>query len=589
MNRQAAGLVADGGGPFAASAATFLPLLQKAFTIPGIDERACAALAEKLAQHNFNLVVAGEFKRGKSTVINALLGTDLLPAGVVPLTSVVTLVSYGDTPGATVTFDDGETRAIALDALPDYVTEPGNPHNAKRVLHVAVDFPAAWLKGGIHLVDTPGIGSVHRHNTDVTYRYLPEADAVVFVASADQPVSGAELDFLVDIRRYAAKVFCLLNKVDYLTEVEQSQSLEFVTATLREALGAPVPVFAISARLALQGRTNNDPALLARSGLPAFSESLQRFLMDDGGAAWLASLSQHLLRLLAETRLAIELEVRGLSLPLQALEANLQAFTIRQRESLQANTDLDALLDADTRRLIKDRMEPDLEEFKNALVARLETALGGWYEELRAQGSNALRTGLEQRLVLEVRREFDAWRAREEVAVGTVFDSICGRFWRRIQDTVDELLRYSAELFAIPFVGVPTESLWQSSSGFYYKFWQEPPGLMLLTNSLIRILPGFLGHPLILRQAQQRAAELADMQSGRLRYDLEERIKQSLQIFRRDIRERMDTTVAAIESAIEKGRTLRLAGEGATTARRHELGAALIAIQALESRLKTNA
>ena len=114
-----------------------------------------------------------------------------------------------------------------------------------------------------------------------------------------------------------------------------------------------------------------------------------------------------------------------------------------------------------------------------------------------------------------VRHAYDTWRAEEDAAVGTAFEHLCDRFWHQIQRTVDELLRYSAELFAIPFTAIGAGSLWRNRSGFYYKFWQEPPGLMLLTNGFVRLLPGILGHPIILRQSRQRAAELADMQSGR--------------------------------------------------------------------------
>lgn len=560
--------------------------MEEAAAIPGIAAQPLAALREKVAEHVFNLVVAGEFKRGKSTVINTMLGADLLPTGGVPLTSVVTLLHYGNPPGVTVVFDNGETRAVPLETLPDYVTERGNPKNAKGVREVAVTFPAEWLKGGIRLVDTPGTGSVHRHNTEVTYRYLPHADAVIFVTSADQPVSRAELDFLADIRRYAGKVFCLFNKTDYLNEAEQAESVAFATGALREALGAQVPVFPVSARLALQGRTTNDPGLLARSRFPEFEAALRRFLLEEGGEVWLNSVRQHLLRLLAEGRLSVDLELRALSSPLDLLEANLQAFAARKQETLQAKSDFDALLEADGRKLVKERVEPDLEAFKRELLPRLVVALDGWYGELRGQGSAALRAGLEQRLILEVRRAYDTWRAEEDTVVGVAFESLCGRFWHRIQDAVDELLRYSAELFAIPFAAIGAESLWRSRSGFYYKFWEEPPGLMMLTNSFVLMLPGVLGHPLILRHARQRAAELAEMQSGRLRHDFEERIKKSVHDFRREMLERIEATIAGIEAAIEKGRALRMKGEGEAASRQEELAAALAKIEALEERLK---
>lgn len=563
--------------------------LAEASRLEGMDRAACARLAEKLEQHAFNLVVTGEFKRGKSTVINALIGTDLLPTGVVPLTSVVTRLQYGDVPAATVAFNNGEYRAVALDALPDYVTERGNPKNAKGVREVSLAYPVEWLRGGIRLVDTPGIGSVHQHNTEVTYQYLPQADAVIFVASVDQPVSRTELDFLAKIRRYAGKVLCLLNKLDYLSEAELAESVAFTTGALREALGLSVPVFPVSARLALQGRMANAPEVLARSRFPEFYAALRRFLLEEGGEVWAQSVRRHLLRLLAEAKLAIELELRALSAPLESLEANLQAFAVKKRETLQAKSDFDTLLEADGRKLVREKIEPDQEAFKNALVPRLHDALESLYGELRAQGSAALQATLEERLIAEVRAAFDAWRAEEDVAVADAFEHLCSRYWRSIQDTVDALLRYSAELFAIPFAAVGAESLWQSRTGFYYKFWQEPPALMMLTDGLVRLLPGALGHPIILRQARRRAAELVDIQSGRLRHDFEERIKKSVHDFRREMLERIEATIASIEIAIGKGRTLRMQGESEAASRRDELGAALTRIDALERRLKTDA
>ena len=474
-------------------------------------------------------------------------------------------------------------------ALPDYVTERGNPKNAKCVQEVSVAYPAEWLRSGIRLVDTPGIGSVHQHNTDATYRYLPQADAVIFVASVDQSVSRAELNFLAYIRRYAGKVFCLLNKLDYLTEAELAESVAFATGALREAMDAPVPVFFVSARLALQGRMENAPELLARSRFPEFDAALRRFLLEEGGAVWAQSVRRSLLRLLAEARFAIELELRALSSPLELLEANLQAFAAKKRETLQAKSDFDALLEADGRKLVREMVEPDLEAFKGALVPRLHAALESWYGELCAQGSATLQAGLVERLIAEVRAAFDVWRAEQDAAVGDAFERLRARFWRRIQDTADELLRYSAELFAIPFAAVGAETLWQSRSDFYYKFWEEPPALMMMTAGLVRLLPGALGHPIILRQARRRAAELAEMQSGRLRHDFEERIKKSVHDFRREMLERIEATIAGIETAIDKGRALRMQGVSEATSRRDELGAALTRIEALERRLKTDA
>ena len=497
--------------------------------------------------------------------------------GVVPLTSVVTRLHYGEVPAVTAIFEHGETRAVPLEALPDYVTERANPKNVKGVREVAVVYPADWLKGGIRLVDTPGIGSLHRHNTDVTYRYLPQADAVILVASVDQPMSRAELDFLADIRRNAGKVFCLLNKIDTLTEAELAESVAFAGGALRQVLGDQARIFPVSARLARQGR-------LAESRLPEFDAALRRFLLEESGEVWAESLRRNLMRLLAEARFANELELKALTAPLDELETKVRAFDARKRETLQARSDFDALLEADGRRLVKDRIEPDLEAFKRSLLSRLSTVLDTWYKELRGQGSAALEDGLEQRLIQEVGASYETWRAEEDAAVGVTCETLCERFWRRIQDTVDELLRYSAELFAIPYAAVAAGSLWRSRSGFYYKFWDEPPALMTLTSGLMRLLPGLIGHPMLLRKAHRRAVDLVEVQAGRLRHDFDERIKKSMSDFRREMLDRIELTIAGIEAAIDKGRALRQRGEDETAARQQELSEALGRIAALEAR-----
>lgn len=108
----------------------------------------------------------------------------------------------------------------------------------------------------------------------------------------------------------------------------------------------------------------------------------------------------------------------------------------------------------------------------------INTALDGWYQELRDQGAAALQRGLDERLITAVRDGYETWRAEEDEAVATAFEHLCDRFWSRIQESLDALLRYSAELFAIPFTAIATGSLWRTGGRFHYKFWREPP-LML--------------------------------------------------------------------------------------------------------------
>ena len=152
------------------------------------------ALAARLGEGRFFVACLGQFKRGRSTLINALLEHDLLPTGVLPVTAVVTVVRWGEHASARVRLRDGDWRPIALGEVADYVAEDRNPENAKGVMGVEVFAPSVLLRGGMCLVDTPGIGSVFAENTGATRDFVPHIDAVLVVLGADPPISGAELD-----------------------------------------------------------------------------------------------------------------------------------------------------------------------------------------------------------------------------------------------------------------------------------------------------------------------------------------------------------------------------------------------------------
>jgi ribosome biogenesis GTPase A len=128
--------------------------------------RARRARGESLDASRLRVLVAGEAKRGKSTVVNALLGRDVLPTGVIPLTAVpTTVVQAPDEEGIEIAFTSGRTSRLSLSALPDFCTERGNPGNCRHVADITVGLDATILARGVEIVDMPGAGSVHAHNT----------------------------------------------------------------------------------------------------------------------------------------------------------------------------------------------------------------------------------------------------------------------------------------------------------------------------------------------------------------------------------------------------------------------------------------
>jgi GTP-binding protein EngB required for normal cell division len=559
--------------------------LHEACKLPGVDAGTVSWLREKLSEEAFNLVVAGQFKRGKSTVVNALLGESLLPAGVVPLTSVVTVIRSGRVPLACVELKSGRTEQIELSALADYVTERGNPANIKSVERVVIDHSSPWLAHGVRLVDTPGIDSVYEHNTDETRKYLPQADAVLFVASVDQPVSRAELEFLAGVRQYAGKIFCLLNKVDYLRPDELAESLAFSTQAIREALGTSIPVFPISARLALEGRESGRTELVERSGFPGFEHALGGFVAREKSNAWLDSIARSLLRVLKQARFRLDLEAKVLSDPLEHIEANLRLFRQEKEKVERARADYQVLLEADAKALLKGEIEPALEEFKRSQQTEIGASIARWFSEVRALPSKKLQRTMEERLISAIRAAYDGWLAREDVRVSRAFQSLCARFWSSMQETVDELMRRSSELFAVEFERVGADARWTTESGFYYQLWYEPTSLRIVSSSLALALPKVLAARLIVKRTTATAVDLLEIHAGRIRHDLEERLKRSVREAQREIVSQIEAAIAGIQQAIESGIATRNRSAELAASRSGELEAARTTIALLEAGL----
>lgn len=559
--------------------------LHEAAALPGIDAGTCGWLEEKLSEEVFNLVAAGQFKRGKSTVVNALLGEPLLPAGVVPLTSVVTVIRSGRKLAVRVELRNGQKLEIDPNVLGDYVTERGNPGNTKGVHRVVIEHPSPWLANGVRLVDTPGIGSVYEHNTDETRRYLPQADAVLFVASVDQPIARAELDFLRDIRDCAGKVFCLLNKTDHLRPEELRESLAFSTEAVAEALGASVAVFPVSARLALEGKQSGDARSVERSGFTALEEALRRFMEREKTAAWLSSIARGLERLLAQTRFTLDLEATLLTRPLDDIETNLAAFRAEKVKAERARSDYQVLLAADARTLLREQIEPKLERFERDLQARMGAELDGAFRDLESMSSRKLQAVLEQRMIASIRAAYDEWLAREDVELARAFQGLCARFWASLQESVDELMHRSSELFDIAFDRTKAESRWTTESGFYYKFWYEPTSLRILSSSAVLALPRWLAGRLILKRAKATAGDLIEAQAGRIRHDLEERLKKSVQDAQREMLKQIEATVAGVEAAIDSALATRQRSAAHVTARSEELARLGARIASLRARI----
>ncbi len=310
--------------------------VKQLFQAHGMQEAAerCQALVVQLAEDRFNLAVVGQFKRGKSTLMNAVLGRDLLPTGLLPMTSAITTLCYGSKERVMLNRKGwaGEQEA-PLAQLEAYITERGNPGNEKGLIEARVELPLPFLRRGLHFIDTPGIGSARHENTATTYAFLPQMDAVIFVTSVEAPLSEAEEHFLVDIREQVRQLFVVVNKIDMLGEEDREEVLGYIHTRLEQLLGrGATHLFPLSARFGLTAKLNHDDTGIHRSGLAPFEQALTAFLAEAQGRTFLVSVLDHALRLFTETDPALatasaegEIETHGSALELRRAMESLRA------------------------------------------------------------------------------------------------------------------------------------------------------------------------------------------------------------------------------------------------------------------------
>jgi ribosome biogenesis GTPase A len=261
-------------------------------------------LLARLAADRFALAVVGQFSRGKSTLMNAILGDTFLPTGALPMTSVVTTVSYGSTPRAMVRQRGrGLAIEVPLDEVARFVAQSSTQRSELQVASVDVEVPAEVLRLGFAFVDTPGIGSAIDINTATTKRFLPQADAVIFVTGFDCPLTASEVEFLGEVRRHVGKLFMVINKRDLVSAQGAQEVVEFVRHRLRDDLRlGEIPMFTLSALDALRARVRADGERLAASGLPALEAALLQFLTTEKAPLLLHNIAARTAKLVTSQR-----------------------------------------------------------------------------------------------------------------------------------------------------------------------------------------------------------------------------------------------------------------------------------------------
>ncbi|MDF2547460.1 MAG: hypothetical protein K0R93_2358 [Anaerosolibacter sp.] len=513
--------------------------------------------AEKIGNTEFHIVIIGQFKRGKSTLINYFLGDDILPTGVIPITSIITHIRYSNKPRTVVTFKNSKTLEVNLGKIDQYISEQHNPQNVKQVEKIDIYYPAVILKNGLVLIDTPGIGSIHRHNTKEAYRYLPQADAAIFLISSDAPISELELDFLSEIKRYFQKVFFVQNKIDYLSEDEKKESLLFSANAISKHLGKEINIYPVSARLALEGKKEKNTTAFKNSSMALFEDVLEKFLLKEKGDYLLKSYEEKLDYIIQATKEQIDFQISILNSPIEVLEQQLEEFKSKAAEVARLKKEALVLVEMDLKAVI-DLVENDIVGFRTRNGKIVKEGLTNLYYQNQNMKFKELSSFLNAKLELFIEDAYSEWDREQKIKLKEDYGIIIKNFTNRLNEAIDFINGVTYEVFRLKIAQPLDEMAFVDKDRFFFKFGSSSPAFLLpKIKDFLFLLPKKIRDKIMLSDLIDRVDEELEKNGNNLKWDYSCKLKDSKFIFERVYQEKVDQIIENVEEILKKTLELR--------------------------------
>ncbi len=204
--------------------------------------------AQSLLAENppIDIAVLGQFKAGKSSFLNSLLGQNILSVGAIPVTTAITRLQYGAEEKAIVRHFDGRITEVSLAEIVKFTSEAENPGNSKNVAIVDIELPSLQKYSGLRLVDTPGLGSVYKYHQSASEDWLPSVGTALLAVSSDRPLSEHDLELIRELTSHTPNIILLLTKADMLSPDQQKEVVSFFQETLQRELHRNLPVYLYS-------------------------------------------------------------------------------------------------------------------------------------------------------------------------------------------------------------------------------------------------------------------------------------------------------------------------------------------------------
>ena len=529
----------------------------------GQNREQLAMLRDRLAGTRLRVAVVGEATRGKSTLINALLGQAVLPAGETPLTTVVTTVRHGQDPHAQVRFLDGPRERHPPGALAGLVTEAGNPGNHRRIASVTVYAEAAVLVAGAELVDTPGTGSVLAPGDgEAAGLALDTMDAAVLVLAADPPVSASERSLLDRITGRPVATFIVLNKADRLDAAGLARVIEFTRQVVTEPVsrtGQPAGprLYPMSASAAQQA---GDP------GFTAFAADFTAYLATrratDLTQSAIAQARRVAFALLAEATAARR---AGRS---RATETAARAgqFSARLAAAVKGTGDGVPVVNGESARLLfalNDAADADAARLRRSIASQLDVILDG---ELSATSPAEIGRLGPGRLASLTRAEVRAWQQRQQASIRQTLSRLDRRLAGDLAAHLETLRDSAAELLGLDLArpdpdGQLTRTQWRAGPATGAA---GPSGLNLPGAHLA--MPGEWGRRRARQQLHDQIADLVTAQLDTACTELRDQLTAATRALAAAVERRSADAAAQLQAARRAADDIR---ESSTAEARH--------------------
>jgi GTP-binding protein EngB required for normal cell division len=517
-------------------------------------------LAARVSEGRFYVACVGQFKRGKSTLLNALVGHKVVPTGYVPVTAVPTVIRFGDKLHARVRMRDASWRDVAMHDLKEYVTEEFNPENKKAVEGAEVFVPSPLLFSGMCFVDTPGLGSVFTGNTATTQAFIPHIDAALVVVGADPPIAGEELALVEAVGKQVQDLILVINKADRTSDPERAAAAKFTREILGSRLHRPMgEVLEVSAteRMENRGPLRDWEKLLA---------SLQGLVEDSGGNLVRAACDRGLQRLSEQLLAMISEDLDALERPIEESERRIELMKQTIHEAERSIRELSFLFMAEQHR-ISDLFGERHQQFFRSAWTESETEFNEKLLSLPLGFGPHYRRRVMHLAQQISRRKVMPWLKPEQEEGERQYRAVAIRFAEMGNSFLKKLAAAGlSELARMPHALDPDKGLRVRSRFTFEDFIgiaQPPSPLRWLADVF---LPFVGARKIITNEAREFLQHLLGTNSSRVQNDVLNRIQESRDRLEVEIRKLLHEVSRIAEQALDRARKVKEEGAPAVQA-----------------------